>query len=456
MDAASRGLAAGHLVSASDVIATYSARHAKSAAMYERACRSLPGGLAHDARRLCPFPIYVERAYGSHKRDVDGLEYIDYWMGHGALILGHGHPAVVDAVQRQLSQGTHFGACHELEIRWAELIAALVPSAELVRFTMSGTEATHLALRIARAHTRRSHVVKFEGHFHGWHDGVIAAVEPPFEVPISAGVPPSVLDTLLICPPNDLDAVETLLARGDVAAVILEPSGGSSGLVPTLPGYLRGLRALCSRHDVVLIFDEVITGFRYAPGGAQEYFGVTPDMTTLAKIVAGGLPGAAVVGAESIMSAMRHRGDPAWDRRGRVAQNGTFNANPLSAAAGVAALGILADGVPQTQAGRLGEQLRQRIADAMRRVGVPGTCYGDTSIFHVSFEGVPGAAGLGRPRHIDLYRKLRCALLNAGVDCHPYHGWVSAAHSAADVDRTVIAYEHAFAAMAAERSFDST
>ena len=440
---------------ASGIFATYRERHLRSAAIHQRASRSIPGGVAHDGRRLVPFPIYMASAHGARKRDVDGLEYIDYWMGHGALILGHGHPAIIEAVQRQVSVGTHFGACHELEVRWAELITSLVPSAELVRFTMSGSEATHLALRIARAHTGRPNVVKFEGHFHGWHDGVVAAVDPPFEVPMSAGVPPNVLDHLLVCPANDFAALEPLLARGDVAAVILEPAGGLSGLHPTAPGFLPRLRRLCTQHQVVLIFDEVVTGFRYAPGGAQEYFGVIPDMTTLAKIVAGGLPGGAVAGAEPIMSMMRHRGDPSWDRRRRVAQNGTFNANPLTASAGIAVLEILADGVPQRRASDRAAELRQRITEVMQRVGVPGVCYGEASIYHISFDNVPGAAWGGRSRRAELHQKLRCALLNAGIDCHPYHGWVSTMHSAEDADLTVLAYERALESMAAERSFDA-
>ena len=275
----------------STVVETYRAMHPKSAALYDRARAIIPGGVTHDGRHMKPFPVYVERALGSHKWDVDGHEYVDYWMGHGALFLGHCHPKVVKAIQEQAAKGTHFGASHELEVRWAELITKLIPSAEMVRFAMSGTEATHLALRIARAFTGRNKVVKFQGHFHGWHDGVVAAVNPPYDVPMSAGVPESVLDQLLVCPPNDIKSVDTMLERGDVAAVILEPAGGQSGTTPTIPGYLQELRSLTTRHKVVLIFDEVITGFRYAPGGAQAYFGVTPDMTTLAKIVAGGLPG---------------------------------------------------------------------------------------------------------------------------------------------------------------------
>src|SRR5687767_1383446 len=326
---------------------TYRARHPKAAALYDRARRAIPGGITHDIRHLTPFPIYIESAAGTRKRDVDGHEYVDYWMGHGALFLGHCHPAVVAAVQAQMARGTHLGASHELEVRWAELVNRLVPSAELTRFTMSGTEATHLAMRIARAATGRPRIVKFAGHFHGWHDGAVAGVAPPYEVPMSAGIPGATLDQVLVLPPNDVKAVEVALARGDVAAVILEPAGGSSGTIPTIPGYLQELREVTRRHDVVLIFDEVITGFRYAPGGAQQYYGVTPDLTTLAKIVAGGLPGGAVCGAARYMSLLAFRGDATWDRISRVAHAGTFNANPLTATAAIATLTRCADGALQ-------------------------------------------------------------------------------------------------------------
>ncbi|MBI2553272.1 MAG: aminotransferase class III-fold pyridoxal phosphate-dependent enzyme, partial [Candidatus Rokubacteria bacterium] len=246
---------------------------------------------------------------------------------------------------------------------------------------MSGTEATHLAIRLARAHTGRTRVVKLHGHFHGWHDGVVAGVNPPFEVPLSAGVPGATLDQVLLCPPNDIKAVAGLLERGDVAAVILEPAGAQAGTTPTIPGYLQELRALTARENVVLIFDEVITGFRYAPGGAQAYFGVTPDLTTLAKIVAGGLPGGAVAGKRPIMALMAHRDNPAWDRSERVAHAGTFNANPLSAAAGIATLEAVADGMVQARANKLAEELRRDLADVMKRVGAPGAVFGESSIY---------------------------------------------------------------------------
>jgi glutamate-1-semialdehyde 2,1-aminomutase len=431
----------------------YRTLHPKAAELFERARRVIPGGVTHDIRHLVPFPIYIDRASGVRKWDVDGHEYLDYWMGHGALFLGHCHPAVVTAIQDQAARGTHLGASHELEIRWAELVRQLVPSAEMVRFTMSGTEATHLALRVTRAFTGKPKIVKFQGHFHGWHDGVAVGVHPPFEVPLSAGVPGATLDQLLLCPPNDVKAVAALLERGDVAGVILEPAGGQAGTTPTVPGYLQELRALTRRHGVVLIFDEVITGFRYAPGGAQEYFNVVPDLTTLAKIVAGGLPGGAVCGRADLMSMLAHRDDPVWDRTQRVAHAGTFNSNPVSAAAAIATLEICADGALQARASKAGEELRRGLAEAMKKVGVPGAVYGEASIFHVSFEGRPGLAGFDRPRRGDLYHLLRCALINEGVDCSLHHGWVSAVHGDADVARTLEAYERAFAAMAAEGAF---
>ena len=440
------------MAQSSSILDTYRALHPKSAALYERARAVIPGGITHDSRHLKPFPVYVDRAQGSHKWDVDGNEYVDYWMGHGALFLGHCHPAV-KAIQEQAPRGSLFGACHELEVRWAELVCKLVPSAEMVRFTMSGTEASHLALRIARAYTGHPKVVKLHGHFHGWHDGVVAAVNPPFDVPMSAGVPTQILDQLLLAPPNDIKAVEGLLKRGDVAAVILEPAGGQSGTTPTIPGYLQELRALTERNNVVLIFDEVITGFRYAPGGAQQYFGVTPDLTTLAKIVAGGLPGAAVCGKKALMSSMAHRGDSVWDRAERVAQNGTFNSNPVCAAAAIATLEQVADGGLHARANKTADELRTGIGDVMKRAGVPGTCFGESSIIHVSFEGRPGLAGFDRPRRGDLYQLLRCALLNNGVDCSSYHGWLSAVHSDEDVARTLAAYDKALGAMVAEGVF---
>lgn len=435
------------------ILEEYRARHPRSAALAERARRAIPGGITHDIRYLQPFGMYVERSLGSRKWDVDGHEYVDYWMGHGSLFLGHGHPVVTRAVQAQAERMTHVGGSHEAEIRWAELVNGLVPCGELTRFTMSGTEATHLAFRVARAYTGRSKIVKLTGHFHGWHDAVTAGVQPPYDVPASAGVPAGTLEHVVVCPSNDIKAVEIAFEAGGVAAIILEPAGGSAGTTPTIPGYLQELRRLTSAHGVVLIFDEVITGFRYAPGGAQQYFDVTPDLTTLAKIVAGGLPGGALTGRVAIMEMLAHRGDAVWDRTRRVSHAGTYNANPMSAAAGIATLEIVGDASLQARANKTGDALRQGLNEVLRRAGAPGEVYGEASIYHVSFDGRPGLAGPDKPKKGALYHLLRCALLNNGVDCSPLHGWISSVHSEEDVARTIDAYERAFRAMAAEGAF---
>jgi glutamate-1-semialdehyde 2,1-aminomutase len=431
----------------------YRRANPRSEALFARAGQAIAGRITHDVRHMKPFPVYVERARGTRKWTVDGQELIDYWMGHGSLLLGHGHPVILQAMHDQIERGTHYGACHELEVRWAELVQRLVPSAERVRFTNSGTEATQLALRLARAHTGRPKVVKFEGHFHGWHDYALTGVKPPYEVPNSSGIPGEALAQVILCPPNDLAAVEVILAgRQDVAAVILEPGGGSSGTIPSDPKYLQALRELTHRHGVVLIFDEVITGFRYAPGGVQEVVGVTPDITTLAKIISGGLPGGAVVGKAAIMDRLAFGDDPARNRKERVAHMGTYSANPLSAAAGIAMLNLIADGEAHRRANRAAAALRQELAGVWHRLGVPGCVYGEMSIVNYSLEaevGTPPASDTHDHRRLqvqanpDVYHALRCGLILNGVDFCALHAWISAVHTEEDVERTVQAFEKA-------------
>src|ERR687887_32339 len=229
-------------------------KFARSAELYRRSRESIAGGITHDGRNFAPFPIYVEHADGARKWDVDGNELIDHWMGHGALLLGHNHPAVTVAVAEQLNKGTHYGACHELEVAWAEQICRMVPSAEWVRFTMSGTEATMLAIRDARAYTGGEQVVRFAGHFHGWHDYAMAGYQPPFDTPTSTGVPSAVTQSMLVAYPNNIDSVRQLLdAHPDqVAAVILEPGGGSNGIIPPDRDFLQQLRELTQERGVIL------------------------------------------------------------------------------------------------------------------------------------------------------------------------------------------------------------
>ncbi|MFQ5881516.1 MAG: aspartate aminotransferase family protein [Candidatus Methylomirabilales bacterium] len=437
----------------SKIDALYLDAHPTSYKLFQRAQQLIPGGITHDIRYLTPFPLYVERAKGTRKWAVDGQELIDYWMGHGALFLGHLHPEVVRVVKTQLDKGTHLGACHPVEVRWAELVHQMVPSAERVRFTGSGTEATQLALRLARAYTGKNKVLKFEGHFHGWHDYATVGVRPPYRAPVSRGIPGEALDQILLGPPNDIQAVEKALQEG-AGTVILEPAGGTSGTIPTDREFLQELRELTRKNGAVLIFDEVISGFRYAPGGAQEYYEVTPDLTTLAKILAGGMPGGAVAGRGEIMDLIAFRGEGQWDRHHRVSHAGTFNANPLAAAAGIATLERVGDGESQRRANRIGELLREGMREAIARTGADILIYGEGSVLNY-FVG-PARVGLSKEQlssrtdhqtlqayNLKLHHKLRAAMILNGVDIPPFHGWISAVHDEEEIALTVQAFEKA-------------
>jgi glutamate-1-semialdehyde 2,1-aminomutase len=441
----------------------YAARHPRSQALFAQARQVIAGGITHDSRHLDPFPIYVTHGKGSHKWDVDGLEYVDYFGGHGALLLGHGQPDVVAAVQAEAAKLTHPGACTELEVTWARQVQSMVPSAERVKFVASGTEATLLAMRVARASTGKTKVLRFRGHFHGWHDAVMIGYKPPYDVPASAGVPAILGTTMLQADCNDLDEVRRLLETdGDVAAVILEPGGGQNGAVPNKPGFLEGLRQVTKEKSVVLIFDEVISGFRFAPGGAQQRFGVIPDMSTLGKIVAGGLPGGAVTGKASIMDVLDWHGqDPRWERFRHVLHQGTFNANPLTAVAGITLLRLVADGKAQIQAEAVTKRLVDGFNEAIVRRGLPGCAYYGASVWHVlpnvacpyrdgcnkvdcSMDAATLLAGMGKAQGA-----FRVSMFNQGVDTRTA-GWVSAVHTGADIEATVRAFDATLVSMQAE------
>ena len=427
----------------------------KSRALYERALRLMPSGAAHDGRVFSPFPFYVERADGAYKWDVDGHRYIDGWSGHGAMILGHNHPAIVSAIREQAGKGTHYSAGSELELRWAELIAAIVPGAERVRFTMTGTETTALAIRIARAATGRTKILKFRGHFHGLHDSVMAAVKDPFELPASAGVPEQTVAQTLVARCNDIAQVTELLDEHQVAAVILEPAASRSMTVPTNPEFLRALRQLTRERGVVLIFDEVVTGFRLAPGGAQEYFGVTADLTCLAKAVAGGLPGAALTGRAELLDGVAFSGDARRDRTRRVADQGTYSGTPLIAAAGVAALELLKTGAVQKDLNRIGDRLRDGLNQTLKTRGVRGCVYGLSSIVRVFLGADAAELGVDSSYQADEARLdrgmgavgigLHLAMLNGGVDFNRGSGitWLNAAMTDKDIDVWVDAFDRA-------------
>ncbi len=437
----------------------FEAEFAGSRERFQTARTIFPDGVTHDSRRLEPFPIYVNHAEGSRKWDVDGHELIDFWNGHGALLLGHSPKDVVAAVQAQMAKGTHYGACHDLEIEWGKLVKRLVPSAERVRFTSSGTEATLMALRLARQFTGRPKVLKFVGHFHGWHDFVMPGAYPPYEVAEVPGIPSDIAGQTVVIPPNDLALFEQTLARDpQIGAVILEPTGGHWGQVPVRGDFLTELRCLTRQFGQLLIFDEVITGFRVHPGGAQAYYGVKPDLTTLAKILAGGLPGGAVAGRADVLAAIEVR-----PGKSKMRHPGTYNANPLSAAAGVAALTRIADGEPCRRANELGGLLKRKLNALFERRFHDWIAYGDFSLIHIK----PGYDGphpqeddyipcggrldmLDGPKDLRQLSAWRQGLLLNGIDWFGFGAFVTAAHTEADIDTTVSAIGQTIEWMRAE------
>ena len=454
-------------VTSTTIDADYRSRFAGSQAMHERARQVIAGGITHDGRFLKPFPPYVAKANGARKWSVEGHELIDYAIGHGSLIFGHNDPELTAAMTSQVSQGTHLGAGHEGEVRWAEKVVELVPSAELVRFTASGTESTLLAMRVARGYTQKNTILKFEGHFHGWQDYALKGEKPPFEKASVPGIPNETLGTVAVVPSNDLAMLEERLVQGDIAGVIVEPSGASWTTIPLKEDFLQGVRDLTEKHGAVLIFDEVITGFRWAPGGAQERFGVTPDLTTMAKIVAGGMPGGAVAGKREMMEMIAFKDEPGWNKDRRVPQAGTYNANPLAAAAGAACLTKCADPSVQRFCDDLAAKLRTGLNEVFERREIPGFAWGESSVFHIAVgelatnrrgsdlrmpEGV-SAEFLKGSGGTDLAQTLEIGALLEGVHLFHAGGFLSTAHTQADVDTTVQAIDTVLGRMDAEGMF---
>jgi glutamate-1-semialdehyde 2,1-aminomutase len=439
------------LTTNSPIIAAYRAATPGSAAASAMAACLFPSGITHDSRYLEPYGLYIDRAKGPRKWDVDGNPYVDYFGGHGALLLGHCHPQVVQAVHEQIERGTHFGASHEREIAWAEWILRLVPSAERVRFTSSGTEATLMALRLARAFTGKSKIIRFKHHFHGWHDHMTSGFASHFDGTATTGVLPGVAGNVLLAEQNDAAGLAELLGRhDDIAAAIIEPTGAHGARLPIRPEFLPALREQTRDRGVLLIFDEVVTGFRVAPGGAQAEYGICPDLTTLAKIMAGGLPGGAVAGRKDILDLLDFEVARAAGRE-KIAHQGTYNANPLSAAAGIATLQIVAAGDACVRANRFGETLRRRANEVFEEEKVPWAAYGTFSMFHIftNPERVAiaptrfdphqqPAASLAGKRQTALVDKLRLAMMVNGVDLSGSPGgMVSATHATPELDDTI-------------------
>lgn len=358
----------------------------RSAALYERARRTIAGGVSSDARRMPGVPLFVDHARGAELWDVDGNRYIDYVLGQGPNLLGHAAPVVQQAVKAQVSRGVTYSAQHELEAEAAELITEMVPCAELVRFNSVGSEAVHAALRLARGHTGRSKVVKFEGDYHGWLDPVLYSVHPdlaaaggPEElraVPGTIGQTPHSSDELIVLPHNDLEAVRAAFAAHgpDIAAVIVEPFLCNTGAIMPVPGFLEGLRALTREHGSLLVFDEIISGFRVAPGGAQELLGVTPDLATFGKAMAGGMQVSALAGSRVVMDSITD---------GTVAHAGTFNSHPVAMAAAVAVLRTLHEQRDEIYPPmmRRGEQLMASLQSCAKDAGVPMLVEGTGAVF---------------------------------------------------------------------------
>ena len=423
-----------------------------SRAQIELASRWMPGGVSSNFRvGMLPGPLVFERAEGAYLVDLDGNRLIDYYLAMGPMILGHDPQEIKRAVIAQLDRGILYGGQSRIEAEAAELFCAIVPCAERVRFAGSGSEAVQLALRLARAATGRSTILKFEGHYHGWLDSVLVSTNAtpetcgpaaaPRRNPGSDGQDAAAWLHTEVLGWNDLAALERRLARGDVAGVIMEPAMCNAGAIRPAPGYLEGARAACARHGTLLIFDEVITGFRLAPGGAQQLFDVTPDLATFAKSLANGFPVAAVAGRADVMDLCGGIG---------VMHGGTYNAQPLSMAATVATLSALADGKALHDIAPHGQRLMDGIAARLSAAGIPATVTGWPQVFHVAFGLTEPARDYRDLMRMDRarYQRFAHALLRERVRVLERGAWfTSRAHDARVVDRTLEAVERAAAAL---------
>lgn len=435
----------------SSIITDYVKERPASAAHIEKALARLPGGVTHDSRHLDPFNLQITRAQGAHKWDADGFRYVDYVTGHGSLILGHNHPDVIEAVQDQLQLATHLGGNGALELEWAERICAIVPGAERVRFTSSGTEAVMLAIRLARNFTGRTHLIQFETHFHGWSDSTFGGQGSP-------GIPIALQSLATVLPCGDYEGVRQRLSDETVAAVVIETSHPSFFTLDDPAGYLRFLREATEKVGTLLIVDEVVSGFRWSPGGAQQVYGTHGDLTSLAKILSGGLPGGAVAGRGDILDTLSFDPD-ARGGRPKIAHPGTFNANPLSAAAGIACMGIVAKPETQLRATASASAIRAGMNAALNDAGVPGCVYGEASMYRIALggENLPPAEDLVRPiegtpagREATpgaLGTALNVGMMLEGIALFNSRGITSIAHSQEDIELTVSAFAKTLARM---------
>jgi len=429
---------------------------AASQSDFEQAKRLLPGGVNSPVRAFKSVggtPRFIASAAGSRIRDVDGNEYIDYVGSWGPMILGHTHPDVVKGVQETAASGMSFGAPCELEIELARLVVDMVPSIDVVRFVNSGTEATMSALRLARGFTGRDKIIKFDGGYHGHADGLLVKAgsgAATFGVPDSGGVPADYARLTLTAPFNDLAAVERLFAenRGEIACIIVEPVPGNTGVMDLhSTGFLQGLRDLCDAEGALLIFDEVMCGFRVAPGGAQERFGIRPDLTCLGKIIGGGLPVGAYGGREEIMRQISPDGP--------VYQAGTLSGNPLAMRAGLETLSRLRDAELYASLEAKSARLVEGLLAGCKAAGVPAVANRFGSMFTVFFterDTVKTHADVAEGCDLAFFGRFFNAMLDEGIYLAPSQfeaAFVSAAHSDADIDATLEAASRALAKITA-------
>jgi glutamate-1-semialdehyde 2,1-aminomutase len=421
--------------------------------LFEQAKRHLPSGASSNIRVYAhdPFPIIFNRGLGSRVWDVDENEYVDLLSSYGSLILGHSHPAVVSAIYDQVRKGAMLGTTTELEVKVAKKIQSVVPCADLVSFANTGTEATMEAIRIARAFTGRDKILKFEGHYHGHHDYVLFSVESPSVVagleqapsklPYYPGIPDGIARTVVVAPWNDPDVLERVLRRNanDLAAIITEPVMGSAGIIPPNNDYLKSVRELADKYDVLLIFDEVLTGFRIAPGGAQEFYGVKPDLACYAKALGGGTPMAAVAGRRDVMGMIGP---------GKIGYGGTYNGNSLCLAAANATLDELLknDGAAFKQMHLTGAEIVEGLRELMSRYDQDGIVQGIGPMFQLYFTEVKKILNYRHTLKTDFskFRDFRNLMLHRGVYLHPdgtERMMITTAHNDNDVEMVLAAAE---------------